>query len=588
MSHICDCRFNSTTELEEHTRNSHRTKIKFVCEVCEETTSTKEELNKHIEEKHVKCTVCNQVFTTSSEQQAHIESQHKMKCNHCDYNAESRGDLDHHIDEKHMKVNHTYKCQVCDKNLRSKEDLDQHNVADHSVHCPFCKQTFVGKDSFVDHFKVCMNDTHYIKCTICPETLKTNEELGKHMKEKHTHLCPDCGNGFPSKNILEDHIKEVHVSKCEICSLTFAKASELEMHVLSDHTFKCCMCNFEGNSVSIMEEHILDKHCFPGRDGKFTCDECDFTCENREEVLKHFKAKHDENSANTDIDEKGGNDEEKIKLKDELRNLQNNFQRLEALFQEAMDEANKKNSDYEAKLLEANEKTRLAQAENEELRERVDVLFKLGRGYINKKEKSKQGDSPCPIEISAQVDNVQIEDDDHIEEDLVTWSKNKFRGFRRAGPTSVPQPNSKTSSPPKAPPKAPPPKLSSGSGPTSPAPERSVENVGRKMYCHFYSNFGKCLFEDRTGKTCKFLHENAPNCHNGMACNRHKCMFKHPQTSRNNFLSPRTNFPMNMNRWQNMNPWQNINPWLNQNPGQEHFPPMWNSSLQNKGSQKTH
>ena len=43
-------------------------------------------------------------------------------------------------------------------------------------------------------------------------------------------------------------------------------------------------------------------------------------------------------------------------------------------------------SDYGAKLIEANDKYRTVKAENEELKEKVDVLFKLGRSYINRKD----------------------------------------------------------------------------------------------------------------------------------------------------------------------------------------------------------
>ena len=43
-------------------------------------------------------------------------------------------------------------------------------------------------------------------------------------------------------------------------------------------------------------------------------------------------------------------------------------------------------SEYEGKLIEANDKFREIKTENEELKEKVDILFKLGRAYINKKK----------------------------------------------------------------------------------------------------------------------------------------------------------------------------------------------------------
>ena len=52
------------------------------------------------------------------------------------------------------------------------------------------------------------------------------------------------------------------------------------------------------------------------------------------------------------------------------------------MFQDSLEEVNRVKSEYEAKLMEANEKVRQAVAENEVLKEKVDVLFKLGRSYI--------------------------------------------------------------------------------------------------------------------------------------------------------------------------------------------------------------
>ena len=55
------------------------------------------------------------------------------------------------------------------------------------------------------------------------------------------------------------------------------------------------------------------------------------------------------------------------KLKEDFRSLKNNFERLELLYQDSLDEAEKVKSVYEAKLIEANGKFRDTKAENEEL-----------------------------------------------------------------------------------------------------------------------------------------------------------------------------------------------------------------------------
>ena len=381
---------------------------------------------------------------------------------------------------------------------------------------------------------------------------------------------------------------------CEICESTFTKPSDLEEHVRSIHKFNCGMCAFRGTTISIVEHHILDKHCLPDKDGNFSCDECNFTCDKKDKLYSHFKAVH-KNNEKSAIEETPERDEEVEKLKDELRRLKNNFERLDGLFQEALEEANKTKSEYEAKLIDANDKLRVAKSENEELKERVDVLFKLGRGYINKKEHSNSSLSKptTPKKTSKGAENTEeiIEDDDVTDEDLTTWTQNKLRGFKRSGPSSAPEKLNKTKNSQKPLPPNPP--NNPLTSPTHPSPPRSPqksshtdsmsesENMGKLKYCHFFSNYGKCLFEERTEKRCKFLHEKAPICRSGTSCTRNKCMYKHPNIpTRNSFLSPGTTFPMHMN------PWQMMSPWLNPSANLPQYPAIWNTGFQNPGNQQ--
>ena len=276
--------------------------------------------------------------------------------------------------------------------------------------------------------------------------------------------------------------------------------------------------------------------------------------------------------------------------------LRNNFERLESLLQESQEENNKIRSEYEAKLSDTNDKLRTTKAENEELREKVDVLFKLGRGYINKQGRKPvseaMNDNPTTnvdeIETVA-IEEVTIEEDGT--EDLLAWTKNKLRGFKRSGPTSSAENNSKAKSDPK--PYKPAADKSSNRVPSTPSePVRTTtaqtggqstqNNAGdeRTMYCHYFSNLGKCAFEERTGSTCRFVHGDAPMCQSGVACKRAKCMYKHPNMAgrRTSFLEQRSGFPKNMNPWMmNM-----MNPWWNANSSQMQMPNPWMMDMNRK------
>ena len=350
----------------------------------------------------------------------------------------------------------------------------------------------------------------------------------------------------------------------------------------AEHAYECEKCNFKGNTIAAMENHILDNHVTPDNNNMFVCDDCPFKCKTRELLGKHFQEIHKDNTSiiNTDEPEETETNEDPSKIKEELRMLKNNFERLESMFQDSLEEVDKVRSEYEAKLIEANDKFRNVKAENEELKEKVDVLFKLGRSYINKKERILQDEKnekkEAPGSPEEEIETISI-DEVTEEEDLTAWSKNKLRGFKRVSPAapSAPKVNdvNKAKTSPKAKPEVPErmptaPEASTGRAPPGFPP---VAPGGRKQYCHYFVNQGKCTYEEKTGERCRFAHEQAPMCRSGLACDRNKCMYSHPRvggTQNMHFLDRSRGFQ------QMMNPWPMMNPWMNPNPFQQ-FPNPW-------------
>ena len=87
-------------------------------------------------------------------------------------------------------------------------------------------------------------------------------------------------------------------------------------------THECENCDFKGRTVNIMEDHILSEHTVVDSDNKFPCDECTARCETKDEIKNHYIKNHKDNTKT----------EEETILKEELRQLKNNFERLESLF----------------------------------------------------------------------------------------------------------------------------------------------------------------------------------------------------------------------------------------------------------------
>ena len=113
------------------------------------------------------------------------------------------------------------------------------------------------------------------------------------------------------------------------------------------HTYDCEVCGYTGEGEETMEDHILDKHAQPDSDNIFKCDDCSFQSKEKEDFGKHYKEKHGSKANQTSKNESI----EKTKMESELKQLKNNFERLEAMYNEALEEANNVKSEYEAKLI---------------------------------------------------------------------------------------------------------------------------------------------------------------------------------------------------------------------------------------------
>lgn len=333
-----------------------------------------------------------------------------------------------------------------------------------------------------------------------------------------------------------------------------------------------------------MEHHILEHHIFPDRNNLFSCDECEFSCDEKAKLLRHHQNIHKDNINNANEEE----DNEVHRLQKELKQLKNNFERLESVLKDLLDENLKIKSEYESRFVEANDKLDVFKAENANLQEKVEVLFKLGREYMDKYEnkspvKTRNGRSVPKGDVARketlnedEIETVTIEEvtieEEETTDDLQAWSKNKLRGFKRTGPSTSSERIVTRNSQPNPPSQAPIGARKSPLPPASESPpkfnnENTKNKTERTMFCHFFSNLGKCVFEEKTGRKCKFVHGDAPVCHNGSSCTRNKCMFKHPNLAgRKTFLGRQV--PQSMNPWMMMNPWwspsqlQMPNPWM--------------------------
>ena len=610
----CDTKvLRSQADLSNHIKACHF----FSCKKCTQIFPTKNELEEHMKTEHKSvCGTCNEAFPEDSLLLEHHINKHVFPCNLCKASLTSQSGL-----EKHMKETHSMYCLVCETNLPINTDIEEHNKSHRVVKeklphfdCCICKVSQGSKSGLEEHMQLehvyhcdkCefltktqsqmnahVDEQHRFECTVCKTRTSSQEDMEKHRNEAHKIACPACNVKSRTEKEKEEHQAKYHPFLCIICYNEKANKEDLEKHIEDCHTYTCDVCGFVAISEDIMENHILDRHARPDSDGEFKCDDCNFKTKDKSLYGKHHKEVHGSGSIKT------VNPPDNHRMEEELRIMKNNFSRLETLYQDSLDQINNVKSEYEAKLIKANDDYITVKTENEALKEKVEILFKLGRSYIDncpKKKNTKQSEEVQDAHIDEIREVPMTEENDDNVEDLQAWTTSKMRGFKRTTPAS--DSAQKKSDPPKqSKPKPAPTDPTAPTAPTSPSPtsssasppppksnqttnpEKERSDGGRTLYCHYYSNLGKCLYEERSGNACRFVHKQAPLCQSGTACMRTKCMYTHPNMSgRNTFLAQSSAPPMNINPWQMM-----MNPWVT--PNQMQFPNPWSMNNASQGNQ---
>ena len=80
-SHGCNSCDGAYDDLEEHTRNVHKTEL---CAECHSTFPSKPKLKRHLKRMHVvKCDICNAEFLNPEDLTEHKQEEHVEECDMC-------------------------------------------------------------------------------------------------------------------------------------------------------------------------------------------------------------------------------------------------------------------------------------------------------------------------------------------------------------------------------------------------------------------------------------------------------------------------------------------------------------------------
>ena len=191
----CKKHFVKQADCDNHVRDVH----KFVCSIsgCSVFKYNETELHEHLRYDHrskmvFRCNKCVKVFSTRSELHQHHEMDHsRVKL------AESQGGK--------------YPCPRCNREFLSESMLANHS-RDHKENIYGCNEYpwhFNTVAGLIKHCQDTHDDRHFASTT-CGDVFASNPNLCKHTKTHHVQICHLCHRIFVSDDKLFDHMKETH------------------------------------------------------------------------------------------------------------------------------------------------------------------------------------------------------------------------------------------------------------------------------------------------------------------------------------------------------------------------------------------
>ncbi|XP_061390744.1 uncharacterized protein LOC133326084 [Musca vetustissima] len=142
--------------------------------------------------------------------------------------------------------------------------------------CQRCKQVFLKRQNYAQHvaLSTCSIVEYDFKCSICPMSFMSNEELQAHeqLHRSNRYFCQKyCGKYYETIDECEHHEfgqHEYEMFKCNICCVSFAKRDQLFSHLV-DHRqqprYDCCICRLCFQDLLELEDHYVGNPDFCGK-----------------------------------------------------------------------------------------------------------------------------------------------------------------------------------------------------------------------------------------------------------------------------------------------------------------------------------
>ncbi|XP_026769497.3 zinc finger protein 1035 [Pangasianodon hypophthalmus] len=256
MCNVCNKTFSTKQQLEKHEQCHLSAATQYECTECGRSFLGSDAFRQHycVHQKHLSCSSLSttdkkrclenssEVLTNNEEEEEVDVGEDFYNCSTCNKRFPSNISLQEH--QKLHEFDRPFKCLVCGKGFAKKKYLTQHQQIhnERPYQCDLCSNSFKTEQSLLSHRKT--HDAHRkYHCSVCDKSYRTPYDLSRH-EQKHPelqtfsevsgdHRCDMCYKSFSLLSQLRQH-QETHVGQvvyeCTECDKAFAFPHLLEEH----------------------------------------------------------------------------------------------------------------------------------------------------------------------------------------------------------------------------------------------------------------------------------------------------------------------------------------------------------------------
>ena len=146
-----------------------------------------------------------------------------------------------------------FKCEVCKLETKDQEAYNMHSKENMSLNAYYnTRPCITGEFEFKTNleWKEPMKKSDGPECTNCSKYFDKQDELEKHMAEKHggksqnKHTFNVFQESFEYTEEPSKHTQICHSIRCHLHDLSLKEKDDLAAHLQDEHGIKCALCDF--------------------------------------------------------------------------------------------------------------------------------------------------------------------------------------------------------------------------------------------------------------------------------------------------------------------------------------------------------